>query len=112
MVEPTLSQHLIEWAQGVNRPEFRKHLLEAAAALEWQDISTAPKDGTRIVLFGVPHGSYYVREKRYWAFGAVGPKEVGEGYFYGSLWQRNGGTWENPTHWQPLPNPPEDGGKQ
>lgn len=30
---PELAQHLIEWSSGVNRPEFRAHLLEAAAAI-------------------------------------------------------------------------------
>ena len=73
---------------------------EAADALEalqgWQDISTAPKDGTQIHVAkaGCPHvwKAHWEKMKRVpdrWAsFAGLVPFK--------------------PTHWQPLPAPPED----
>jgi hypothetical protein len=58
----------------------------------WQPIATAPKDGTEILAWPVEDS-------------------VGIVYFGGSEWQLWGG-YSNfdiePTHWQPLPEPPED----
>ena len=68
---------------------------------EWQPIETAPKDGTRVVLFQ--------------------PKNDGKGYIacasWDSYWQwvERGADYAteltgvgelHPTHWQPLPEPP------
>ena len=57
--------------------------------MEWQPIETAPKDGRKILVFG---GRY---------------KTV-------SLAEADGGWWRSfrlpdttPTHWMPLPPPPE-----
>lgn len=62
---------------------------------EWQPIETAPKDGTRVLLF-----------RRGWA------ESVSVGW-WGGLWE----TWNvaggitsefvHPTHWMPIPEPPE-----
>ena len=64
----------------------------AAAELEtlravtaWRDISTAPRDGTRVIIGG-----------RGWA-------KQGEFWRHYQFWS----TEKVPTHWQPLPTPPE-----
>ena len=69
----------------------------------WQPIETAPKDGTDIVLalweFGKPN------TKRTFAIGGFDEsrdcwsQSIGSG-FVDELYQ--------PTHWMPLPDPPED----
>lgn len=64
--------------------------------MKWQDISTAPKDGSEIMVWKkgwlYPHNGYW-------------DANVGEE-----------GSWENPftndcmdqpTHWMPLPDPPQ-----
>lgn len=68
----------------------------------WQDIATAPKNGTRILLVG--------RDM-------YGDKDAGEPLSRINIgfWDtefRNGawiglGTHFPPTHWQPLPEPPK-----
>jgi hypothetical protein len=60
---------------------------------EWQDISTAPKDGTRILLF------------------ANGRVSVGgfDPHWSGNCWvfiDPRIATGTGPTHWMPLPAPP------
>jgi hypothetical protein len=67
-------------------------LLEALHAAEWQPISTAPKDGTRIML---------------WLDGPIrAPKAV-----FGRLdkggWVTEGSGLAKPTHWMPVPEPPK-----
>lgn len=60
--------------------------------MNWQPIETAPKDGTRILLFN----SYQVR-LGYW--GGKRP----------ACWKEDSGRslWgAPPTHWMPLPAPP------
>ena len=65
--------------------------------IEWQPISTAPKDGTWVLLY---HKGAKLHE---W-------------YWDGGIWtdddMRNGLEWSDgeygPTHWMPRPEPPED----
>lgn len=96
--------------------------IEGAKAMRWQDIATAPKDGTRILLArygwtvsmdGVEQGSAEWRAR---LFDDMAPRE------HRLLWMTNGhwsAQWENwndgcepcglasPTHWMPVPaNPP------
>lgn len=66
--------------------------------MTWQPIETAPKDGTPILTFAPVTGADYI------LIGAWIPEdEPGE--------TEDGGTWrddgETPTHWMPLPEPPE-----
>lgn len=59
---------------------------------EWQPISTAPKDGTEILLFsnyGRIVGYYYEEQQE----------------FVSNL---NECIYVRPTYWQPLPLPPKD----
>jgi len=64
---------------------------------EWRQIETAPKDGTRILLW--PMGNKHSRHVRsgYWHQPA-NPEAPG-------FWMPGAG---RPTHWQPLPEPPSD----
>lgn len=77
---------------------------------EWQPISSAPKDGTNILLSNgdqVAEGQWisdpgYIRERR----------DV-EGYYIGQDeydgfegWMDYDGGMPNPTHWMPLPQAP------
>jgi hypothetical protein len=75
--------------------------------MTWQPIESAPKDGTEVLLFEfLPHHEPMVRVG-YWeengtdlhsgADGISGWSLVGEGYI-GEI---------EPTHWMPLPEPPE-----
>lgn len=66
---------------------------------QWQDISTAPKDGARVLIFfagavGLPSEAIQIAQ---WS---VEP--------YGPCWLTSEGEgWLSPTHWMPLPPAPE-----
>ncbi len=72
---------------------------------EWRPIETAPKDGTPVLVWDESMGSNKrdgCDDRRY----AIGYVRCG--------WATPHGTWGNrnnshcsPTHWQPLPAPPE-----
>ena len=60
----------------------------------WQPIETAPRDGTKILVYrGNEPGSEKVR--------------VGVDYWLFGQWYKSR-HWPQPTHWQPLPEPPEE----
>lgn len=66
----------------------------------WQQIATAPKDGTRILgsnghvvdIFRWESQRYHKRPNPYW-----------ERSFYPVYYDRK----HQPTHWMPLPEPPQ-----
>jgi len=80
---------------------------------EWQDISTAPKDGTAVLLFEP-------MESRFIADGFVQGPRVGEmlgigvGHWIWPDWSEpywadyfdGDRLMSDPTHWMPLPPPP------
>lgn len=65
--------------------------------MTWQPIETAPKDGTQVLLWRDETivGRWQIDDRRpYWTGGDI--------YWRGVRWCRD----HNPTHWQPLPEPP------
>lgn len=74
---------------------------QQARAPGWQDIATAPKDGSRILLWW----DGLVREG--WCGGAGTSRDGGDWWRSHSLTVCNG----RPTHWVPLPPAPQQGAK-
>ncbi len=77
---------------------------------EWQPIDTVPKDGTTILIFGQPenlviNGDTLLVFKRPGAFTAAWD-EIDDAFSVsgGSRF----GPFVYPTHWQPLPKPPNE----
>lgn len=71
----------------------------------WQDISTAPKDGTPFLGF-YPGWAEMTRCWWYRDLESKSPKPYWRsdyGLYRGVMWMRE----HTLTHWQPLPNPPE-----
>lgn len=64
--------------------------------MEWQPIETAPKDGTKILSFEDDEFAVV-----WWQLDRWGK----EGQW--SVTASRGGWYLSPTHWMPLPNPPE-----
>lgn len=60
--------------------------------LRWQPIATAPKDGTQVLVFD--EGAVFISQ---WLVNEEGD----EGWF------DHGFVEPPPTHWQPLPSPPQ-----
>lgn len=78
---------------------------------QWQDISTAPKDGTFVVLYGVWAGEIHginahspCADIGFWSGGK-------SDFAGGDWWSLTTGDayacWMLPTHWMPLPPAPE-----
>lgn len=63
----------------------------------WQDIATAPRDGTEILAcWDAPTPEFKARGVVMWDVS------------YGGTWITLPGHWpKHPTHWMPLPEPPE-----
>jgi hypothetical protein len=66
----------------------------------WQPIETAPKDGRGFIAYNEFTGPYITA--------ATQPSPDGEVLFPMHGWRGVPGTWfPVPTHWQPLPEPPD-----
>lgn len=74
--------------------------------MAWQDISSAPKDGTCVLVIDMRCEN----------------PEAGIAWFVQDVWSavepghgvpRTAMYWHNPTHWRPLPEPPhaKEGGE-
>jgi hypothetical protein len=82
------------------------------AAPQWLPISTAPKDGTKILLSNGEsvsegewlHAEAYIREHRD-LDGRYVDQDESDGYDGWIDW--GGGMLPDPTHWMPLPAAPE-----
>lgn len=81
------------------RKQAREIISQLRERVDWRDISTAPKDGTHILVALIPPRSrhpgfvpvreaYWSRRKTFWM--VAGMTMVGD----------------NLTHWMPLPSPP------
>lgn len=86
---------------------------------EWQPIETAPKDGTAILIWqpdgaknwympreSLPDGGIYTLEDERLLWFDDGRYAIGYWRPWGGWGNRNSSTVE-PTHWMPLPTPPE-----
>lgn len=68
---------------------------------EWQNIESAPKDGTYFIGFWPNHSTTYA-----WHKGQYRTHWTGWG---GGMWEADslGRPIQGPTHWMPLPEPPK-----
>lgn len=100
---------------------YRKELLVNAwntRADGWQPIETAPKDGTRILLWTTTDGDAELAEYISTINGQAAQISIAQIGSWDSgnpdpdpMWTRSA-CWEidiigNPTHWMPIPTPPE-----
>lgn len=74
---------------------------------EWQPIETAPKDGTGILVYGLPSDIEGVRFTSPGVHAAYWDSIDSAFCLKGASWL---GPFIKPTHWQPLPEPPSAGG--
>lgn len=100
----------IEWVPGAgfvleafdatydDRAALLSHIRALEEEAKWRPIETAPKDGTPVLLF-FPAGPHHGGAIEGWWFSS--PKEIDDG------WETIIGTIGEPTHWRPLPDPPE-----
>jgi len=89
--------------------ETARAALAVVPMTEWQPIETAPKDGSSILFSAAGW-------KRAWAGYYLSLKTAqfaGDVERFGEGWKRDNycDVQCNPTHWQPLPAPPERAGK-
>ena len=83
--------------------------------MDWQDIATAPRDGTAVFLWlpEIPDQQHARRIETRW-MGFCWANEFGNGPAYNvNARPKNGmlvATWESiqPSHWMPLPSPPSE----
>jgi hypothetical protein len=88
-------------AELINRLSVERAELMAALKAKWQPIETAPKDGTEVLIYGLAwedaqRGNYYAVAAFLDGAWRDSPEDVDDG------WEMN-----SPTHWMPLPTPPE-----
>ena len=84
---------------------------------DWQPIETAPKDGTPILCFNPLVGAYNSAYTTRWTGTAEEyDRRTYEGFPCG-FWPKGldgfpFGQWDcHPSHWMPLPPPPQEGGE-
>lgn len=88
----------------------------------WQPIETAPKDGARIIAFipSVQVSSKFASKDRIAIVSWIDSPDIGNGHRLRdhaiALVEKHNGFWSGgtrtpttgtPTHWMPLPSPPE-----
>ncbi len=80
---------------------------DALALDPWQPIETAPKDGSKILLYGVEQ--FVNMPEPLWKLSnMLCGHWFDNGWVFCHLDDNSIVFWSNiPTHWQPLPNPPE-----
>ena len=80
-----------------------------AARMEWRDIASAPRDGTRVLLTGgskITIAAWVDTSGERWEQTAHDTQKLTK--FTDGFWDWEGDQdfWEIPTHWQPHPPPP------
>lgn len=73
--------------------------------MKWQDISSAPKDGTWFLAFRPFHKGGYSIDVVRWREADHDPHVRLPAGFGGDEWMYPD-RFNFPTHWQPLPEPP------
>lgn len=69
--------------------------------MEWQPIETAPRDGTKILIWSTPGGGYFI------VIPHVEYDEPREDFTERWTWKESAGMYGiRATHWMPLPDPP------
>ena len=68
---------------------------------QWRPIDTAPKDGTPIILYGR-------HTKTRWPIVAVGYFDRRDEYGHFGSWCLLVDAFIEPTHWLPIPSPPQE----
>ena len=94
-------QALVDFARAIEAAATER------ATPQWQDIATAPRDGTKVLLRGLWAGEVS-------DIAEMESMEIGfyckGGDYPGFDWCATGGdmyrVWCKPTHWMPLPSPP------
>jgi hypothetical protein len=73
--------------------------------MDWQPIETAPKDGSKILVFTI-HGDIEI--SKWCVINNYHYEDVGNG-LYRKVFEPPTEFWNGnqPTHWQPLPDPPK-----
>lgn len=101
-IKANLRTH-VEFDEATKLMKTVSWLEQKVAEFQWRPIKTAPKDGTYILLYRPAEDGRQkdaVREGKYHRYGMNDTWRV-----------RSGGVWDidAPTHWMPMPNPPEGG---
>lgn len=76
---------------------------------EWKPISTAPEDGTFVLLYapiGICHGAFMEAVSDETSEEFPRGKPLGKRWFMGLTY--HDAKAYNPTHWMPLPPPPQE----
>lgn len=79
--------------------------------MDWQPIETAPRDGTDVIAWDKKFGA---RQTQWRNYGTGSPAKAaydrGDGPRGAFVWREPIHNWVQdwrPTHWMPLPDPPE-----
>ncbi len=62
--------------------------------MTWKTIDSAPRDGRRVLTYSPAAQDY-------------GYASIGTNYMLDGVWRKTNNKLWPPTHWQPLPAPPE-----
>ena len=102
----------MSWSENPRESGAGFELMKRAEALRalpvsdgWEDIATAPRDGTVVWVYGTISGDWGYTPDR---------KDMAKAVYHSNRWcfaqpmgRHDPSTWQ-PTHWRPLPAPPSD----
>lgn len=81
--------------------------------MEWQPIETAPKDGTEVLIAGGTYSDGWNTEIPFRGVSIAYWYRCHDAHWRGDDLQAHDEWREHkPTHWMPLPPPPQDNGGQ